>query len=412
MTFLKLNLVVIDQSVISLSNFLLSILFARIMSTEQYGQYIFAFTTLILGIGLLNNALSEPMNVIGAALDEVEWKQLLLNSTLLFVIISMIFTIILWIISIFLPTEHNEGIHSVTWMLSLLTIFYLGHEYVRRILLTRMQVIKLLLVDILTYGSRILIIFILIIYGSLSVRSVLLIFGVTCSAGILIGIRVLGKSPFGAPPYRFKKNISLQIWNYGKWTLADWFPFFISGQLYVYFVAFMLGSEANGAIGACNNLLGPLQFFAIALTNISLPHYSTIFKERGYKYMIHSVLLLFRYATPFVLIYLLLVGIYAGDLMISLFPMYEKYSYLVGFLCVGMLFQFLFKPVDIILRVIQRPKVIFFSRLLTSGISLIVTYPLILNFNLSGAVFSYVISQIVMSLFLYTTVYRYHSTWV
>src|ERR1039457_1871962 len=63
----KGSLVILDQGLISGSNFLIGILLARWLAPEAYGAYALAFSVFLFLSGFHNALLLEPMSVFGPA---------------------------------------------------------------------------------------------------------------------------------------------------------------------------------------------------------------------------------------------------------------------------------------------------------------------------------------------------------
>src|ERR1700692_3392326 len=65
---LKCSTAIMDHGLISLSNFLLGIVLARYLGSEQYGAYALAFSTFVL-LTLVHSALAmEPMSVFAPSI--------------------------------------------------------------------------------------------------------------------------------------------------------------------------------------------------------------------------------------------------------------------------------------------------------------------------------------------------------
>src|ERR1700682_33424 len=61
------GLAILDQGLISGSNFLVGILLARWLSPAEYGAYAVAFSVLLLLLLVYQSAMLEPMTVFGAS---------------------------------------------------------------------------------------------------------------------------------------------------------------------------------------------------------------------------------------------------------------------------------------------------------------------------------------------------------
>src|SRR3990172_10601187 len=78
---------VLDQGLFSGANFLLSILLARWLSPEEFGAYAVAVSGFLLGFGLFNSVILDPLMVFGSskpltAVNDYLKKMLLLQGLL------------------------------------------------------------------------------------------------------------------------------------------------------------------------------------------------------------------------------------------------------------------------------------------------------------------------------------------
>ncbi len=392
----QINYAVLDQGIISGTNFLLSFFLARYFSPEQFGLYIFAFTSLILSVGLLNSTVNVPMSVMGSQLHGDEWSDFLYNTFLHFAIIALVLAALFFVLHLYLDFGRYHLNSVLLRDISAVIFICLLQEYVRRILLTKLKVRDVFTVDFITYIPRILVV--LFCVETLNASRMIYLFGITALFGSMLGYFYIRKD---IRSFSVKKEVWKKVWHYGKWTLADWAPFVLTGQFYVYIVTFVLGNSANGILGACRNFIAPISIVLVSLMNYALPYYSRLYNNQGQQVLITSMKKVFSIFGALIIIYLLSINIYSKPLMELLFRSYSEYNYLVIFLSIGIFFNFIFKPVDIYFKVKMLPKKVFYCRAVTAIVTLITIFPLIRWLGVLGAACSYIISQFTMCVLMF-----------
>jgi O-antigen/teichoic acid export membrane protein len=401
----NLNFGILDEMLISSTNFAISLLLARMMPANQFGLYIFASTTLVLCTGLLNSAVCNPLAVLAAPLEGKEWEKYLAGSMFFFLSLSVILSLFFFSLSFVLSKTRYMENGEMLGCIGVILLAYLGQELVRKILITKMKTKEALFVDALTYGFRLVLVFTSAICARATPNMVLLIFGISSFTGILYGI---GRNFrfFCSLQMRVDRRTMSRMWSYGKWTFAEWIPFVLSGKFYVYVVTVVLGNAANGILGACQNLIAPLRVMLGGITNIGLPYYTIVFKEQGDKALAGSLKKLFSVLSALVLIYVMTISFFSSEVLAVLFGKYEEHGFLVALFGAAMFMIYLAAPLGLFLKVSLQPRLVFFARLFTALVNMVACIALINKLELNGAAYSYILSQGTMFIFLCYFVFR------
>lgn len=383
-------LAIADQVTISGTNFLISLALARFMVAAEYGLYVFGFTTLIILEGLQNNLVSAPLNVIAARKNRSEWRELVFHSLIFHVIISLL-VIAALTTSFFLLRGTTYGGNAIVLLnLNITAVAFMGSELLRKSFLSILDIGNTLLLDVIAYSIRLLAL-VAVFFLDLSSSVIVLHFiSLGSLTSILIGLR---KIKLDLHLMKFKKQVMIEIFDYGKWTLLDWLPFVLSGQLYVYIVTFVLGNEATGALGAIRNFVAPVSILLVSLMNYVLPYFSGIYAKKGDQAFKANLGSFFVTISLILLAYLAIINIFAEELLYLVYGKYSEFAFILLLLSFGIALNIFFKPFDIYLRVICKPKYIFLSRIGSAAVSLLLCYPLVFYYGLSGAALSYILSQ-------------------
>jgi len=354
----------------------------------------------------MNSIVSMPLTMIGASSDKNEWKEILSNSTLVFLLTGVFLSITFLLISLFLAEEPYKDNGVALRVLSIIVVPYIGQEYTRRILLTKQKVYFALFCDFLTCGSRLAAIPVMSLWDLASHDFVIYLLGATSLAGMIAGTYWI-RFPFTCMVNRLSKVNLIRIWRVAKWTFADWVPFVVYGQLYIYIVTFTLGNQANSVLGVCRNFIAPVMVLEMGLTSYLVPANRLIFNDHGANRTISSILKVFFIITFPVASYLIAVSIFASELMGMLFTAYLDYSYAVIYFSIGMFVNYAFAPAQIFLLSALKPKTIFYARVIAATLTIFFCYPLVKLFGINGALYCFIFSHFIMCLAVYYFVFKY-----
>lgn len=403
----EFNYAIADQFLVSGGNFLISIILGRLLTPSEFGLYIFSFTTLFLALGFVNNLTFCGMSVLGSSVHGKEWNRILHNSLLFFLTSSLALTLLCFIAAYLLcKIGFSDNGNTLTATAIILT-FFIGQEFVRRILLTRLKSLIAFISDCIIYIMRIALIYLLITLDRdyANARMAIYIIGLTSLLGIIIGYYMGG---FISIKERFKidKKTIMALWSYSKWIIAEWFPLMLGGSLYIYVVTFVLGNVQTGILGACRNLIQPITILLLSISNIALPFYSKMFTSQGGQKVIKHLFKLFAILFILISIYLITINVFASVMLSMLFGKYIGYSHVVLLFTVATLFVFFFKPGEIYLKISLKPHIVFKSRMYSAIVSLITIFPLIYFYGLEGSLYNCIITEMTMCIAIYVYLYK------
>lgn len=404
----KFHFAMLDQCLVSGVNFILSIILARMMVPAEFGLFVFSFAALVSSVGFANSVVCSPLSVMGCVTDGGEWGKLLYNAILILVIVLVSLTFFFITAWFFLHEGPHESKGRILGVISAVAWMYVGQEFVRRAFLTRLRGDLAFFNSIVTYGLRLLVIVGFTYFDHIDCQRVIYTYGLTSLIGIGLGSIKLNILSI-MRENRIEKKILLRIWDYGQWTLAEWLPFVLTGQLYIYIVSFVLGIEATGVLGACRNLVAPATIILVGIMNFALPYFGSVYHEKGHDSLLSSLKKFFFFLILVITVYLVVVDFFSKNLLLMLFGKYSEFSAVVMVYSVGVFINFLFKPVDIYLKVMLKPKLVFISRSIAALSIVLSCYPLITEFDITGAVLSYAVCQAVMFLCLYYFAFK---TWM
>jgi len=287
---LKGGMAILDQGVFSASNFVLSILLARWLPSEQFGAYTIGFTVLIFVYQFYIAFLLDPMGVLGPAQFSDNLKEYFVIHLRSHFVITAIAGLLI-IITAFTWTGSQLLIKQTLFVIGATLPLLLLPWYLRRVfyVLGRPAVslwgslvytLSLIFLTVLFYELK-----------ALSSPSAIL---VTAIAGLFSGIYLLFVFQFR----KFHSSIAsltvvmTQNWNFGKWLIMSSIFIAFASQAQIWISASFLGLSASGILRAIQVIIQPMMLAITALTALATPTLSLEFSKGDFEGFNRKVILL------------------------------------------------------------------------------------------------------------------------
>jgi len=250
-----------DQVLVSAGNFVTVYLFARGMGTAEFGSLMLARTGLLLLVSMQSALLTQPHNVLGAALPGPAYRrftgalavaQLLSGGALLLALAAA---------ALALRGFGLPGAGHVLLALAVAAPPCLAQDFIRRVLYTRGASCSAALNDGLTYGLQ--------LGGAFALMSVapqrtgpaaaLLVFGAASLAGAALGaLQLRAQVRLRRTGWRAWVRIWARVWDFGKWLTAQNAVVWLGAQGHAWVVGLLLGVEQVGLYRAATHLVNVL----------------------------------------------------------------------------------------------------------------------------------------------------------
>ncbi|MBI3897910.1 MAG: oligosaccharide flippase family protein [Gammaproteobacteria bacterium] len=278
----------IDQSIVSLANFLSVLLLARFMAAAEFGGFVLAQTGLLLVTSLQTSLLTQSHNVLGAKLKGKCYRRFT-GAVIVMQIVAGLGVCLLLALAgcgLFLSGARANGI---LWMTLAAAAFpWMAQEFVRRVLYTRSAARAAAMNDVICYGLQLIGVLLLVRYlstSSLTAVAVLLVFGGSSLIAVLFGVYQLRDHVEFAWRVRFQRRLrasTARVWRFGGWLLAQNVTTWFGANGHAWVVGALLGTEVVGLYRAAIhlvNLINPLRQAAF----VYLPaRASLMFAANGY----------------------------------------------------------------------------------------------------------------------------------
>lgn len=393
----KGGLAILDQGLISGSNFLIGILLARWLVPAEYGAFSLAFSVFLLLSYVYQSLLSEPQAVFSGSAYR-ECLRGYLKALLSIQLVVTIFGLVLLggSAAVVYYMGEADGLPGALAGVAIASPCILFFWLLRRSYYMNLAPARAAM------GAFIY--FVLVVSGLIVAYKKALIS--PFSAYLLMAIGALATALFlltqvkkVLPPDACEPPTARQAWQkhweYGRWALGvsvvTWIPYY----MYYPLVSAFRGMAAAGQLKALMNLSLPMEQSYTALAILFLPYAARVCREKGIASsgpLVRRIILLFVGGA---VLYWGLMIPFKGVVFHLLYGgKYMEVAPLIPYVALGTtMWSAAFGPA-ILLRAIESPDLIFYARLVASILSLVVGVPATKIFGLWGVVISIIVSNI------------------
>ncbi len=394
--------VVSDQTIVSLGNFLISVLILRYIGIQEFG--IFAF--ILLNVYFLNDiqlsGIISPMLTNGPKQNQKVISYFYGSIFILQIIFSFFCSIFFYLILNnfgFLIPEFKLSNYAFT--LLFLIFFSQLNQFLKRLVISKEKFIRPIFSDFFTYVFFFITFF--FFYGEQNVNldKVFLILTISFFIGSLCNISSIFSLNFKLENFisTTKKN-----WVLSKWLVLTSVTGWFSRNLWIISVGAILGPYIFGIVRSCQIILNFKNVFLQSLENIFPATTSKIYINEGKINMKNYInqLLIKGLIVSFVLI---LIVIFFSQFILELIYGIEvaEYSWILMILAIIIPIEYIKYPPTYALRTIEKTKPIFISLLISSIFALIAARPIIQNFEINGLLFGLIFTELLSSIVIYTS---------
>jgi len=395
---LKGSLAIVDQGLISGSNFVLSILLARYLGADQYGAYALAFSTFVL-LSLIHQSLVlEPLSVFGPSIYRDSLGRYLGVIMWLQIGIGAVFVIAAGSVEVFSSFLRGSSQLAVPFSgmafaaPCVLLLWFARRAFYLQLLPGQALVGALMYSTFLWLG-----IWMLVRGRLLSPFSAFLVMG-TCAllTSILLLIRLHPTVRWkGTEAWVAMKEVSERHWRYGVWALVSSLFYWIPWNIFYPLVAQSSGLAEAGILRALLNLALPITSAYAAFSMLFISHAARLGHEGGWQAVKAQA---WRVAGLFALgsgSYWLLVCLFRKQLIHFLYAgQYSQVTTLLPLLAISSILAGATLGPAIAIRAMRAPSTVARIYFGASLVAVLVGIPACRQWGFRGAMFSILLSSI------------------
>jgi O-antigen/teichoic acid export membrane protein len=393
----KGGLAVLDQGLITGSNFVIGILLARWLAPEEYGAYAVAFAAFLLLAMLYQSLVLEPMGVFGASAYRDRLRGYL--KALLWVHLATALPIFLALCiaaGVALHLGQPGGLPAALLALSVSAPCVLMFWLVRRAFYLQLSPAPAVWGATLYCALALCGLFGTYKLHLLSPQAAFLLMAMgAIGAGtfLLNSLRVRVPDGLAAPSVR---ETWQRHWSYGRWALGSAAMMWIPANIFYPLVSSFKGMAEAGELKALMNFAAPTLQLYSALSLLLLPYAARVHAEESYAGMAAA-------ARRIMVICISGASLYWAGLLLLQRPIfqllysgrYTEVEYLMPVVALASISGSAFFGPATVLRAMESPKSVFGAVFVASCVSVIVGVPATAAFGVQGAVWGMAIAETV-----------------
>ena len=390
----KITLTLLDQIIVSFSNFLISILLVRFYGIEVFGKFALAFLFIHFFSSIQHSLIISPMMTIGAKIKRSNIKNnyfegLILKQLLYGFFSSTIVFLILFNADIFFP-DYNLKVFLLNLPLALFFIQF--HEFIRKLFYTENKLQDVLKLDLIYHFVRFLLIILLYNFLSIGFDKVFFIYLFTSLLSSFLFLKKIIKFKIS---YESLIISHKRDFDFSKWLVSSTIFRWLSGNYLTLSASAFFGPHTLGLLKMAETVIGSLNILIQAFENIIAPNASRLFKKHSSVYIFYilrnslfGLLLSITFISSVLLYPDFYIYMFYGQTNIDINNLLVLYSicYVIIILCL---------PFRIGLTVIEITKPIFIAFGITSLIALFISNILFNTFHIQGVVIGMILLQFV-----------------
>lgn len=387
-----------DQMMVSATNFLMGIFIARLMGVEVYGRFALYWMVFLFLRGLGNAFIGLPAQVLSNTAKNKE-AYLHANNRLAS-IITLMLVFVLYIVFYIYFINCSPVFGYGFWLFPLVIALFLKHEMNRKFLYASQLPLKVFLIDFTTYFLQLPLIVLLYYWGKMDLNAVLL----TLTICGLLGQVVFALIKPGSENIEKVKMPVKENWMYGRFLIFTAVLQWFSGNIILVVSGGIIGVGAVGVIRVLQNIMGVLHVLFLTLENVIPVKASFLLNNHGRKYMFNYFKKVALVTGSIYGIILLTIKIFGSHILTFLYgESYQQYTYLLDLFVLVYIFIFIGTLAQIMIKTMQLNHGIFLAYLLTVLVATTASTPILNHFGIAGVIIGFGILQLTaLSVYLFT----------
>jgi O-antigen/teichoic acid export membrane protein len=372
-----------DQGLISLANFLATVILARAASPTELGVYGVGFTALRLVRAVQEGIAIQPINTFGPGLDEMAFRQYATRTSLIQILFSLASSAGVALLGWALTELGNDTAGPAVFSLWFVFLFWQLQEYVRRMLYARGQVRSAVINTSLSNGLRLFLM--LWFFGSVQLDGVRSLDAIAWGslAALIPGLWQTRRFWSFQSLWDWKGLLETwqKNWGFGRWLLGGNLANWIAVEFYPVLTAGLISFAAAGAYRALQNLVAPIHLLLRATDTFLTPRAARLYEAGGLPALKRSLRLTYL-ITGLPILGLLIMGLlFPRPILFILYgDTYIDYSQGMSLMAVFYALWFSYWPLQTGLKATKKSRPIFIANMaaiaamFTAGIWMIYRY--------------------------------------
>ena len=394
------NLALLDQAMVSGTNFLTGILFARFLGVEEFGRFTLTWMAVLFINSIQMAMITVPMMSIGPKQTKNSksyyYGAIMIQQACFATLSCIAIYIGVKISKLFYP---EWSIDHLALPLAAVCFFFQNQDFLRRFFFTTSRHGMALINDTISYLGQLVLLIFLFFTIDMDTTSVLVTIAGTSAIAVVFGV-------FSLKDLSWQYNGSFQIfkqnWNFSKWMTASAVLQWTSGNIFIVAAGSMLGATAVGAIKAAQNIMGISHILFQGLENIVPVKASVHYAQSGIHGLIRylkKVILWGGFATAIIA---LTAGVLPGFWLTLFYGLqYQGFGFILQWYAIIYLLIFMGLPLRVGLRTLETTRPIFIAYVLMTIFSICTAKYFIFYFGIQGIMAGILGTQLILQCSLF-----------
>jgi len=396
----------LDQALISLTNFLATVLLARALTPTQFGAYGVGFLLLHLGRAVQEGVIVQPMTSLGPSLQGEVRRAYLTGSAALQIWLAVIGALACALMGWLLTRLGNTVAGPTLFALWFPLLLAQPQEFIRRVFYTLSQVDLAVLNTVVSSVVRLSALGWMLGAGADQGTAGLYAIGWGGAAGLALGLvqtRRLWIRRGVETIATWRRN-----WAFGRWVLGSTMANWVAVEVYPILTAGLVSFAATGAYRALQNVVAPIHSLLRAMDTYFTPRLADRRRIAGAAGVVHMVRRMFLVTGPPVAVVLVLAVVFAEPILRLLYgDTYLAYASGMRLMAIFYALWYSFWPIQSALKALEKTRPIFVGSVAAMIAMATVGVWAILTYGVYGTIAGQALSALILSLVLWTTWLRW-----
>ncbi len=354
-----------DQALISLTNFLATLLLARSVNPTQFGAYGVGFLLLHLGRAIQEGLVVQPLAALGPGLSASERKGYLSGAAGLQIGLAVAGALACAGLGWLLTETGNTVAGPTLFALWFPVVAAQPQEFLRRYFYTTGEVNRAVINSGVAGSVRLAVMAGLLFHGGESGTIGLVAIGWGALAGL--GLGLLQTTGAWRISLRSAREAWGRNWTFGKWLVGGTVASWVAGEVYPILTAGLISFAAAGAYRALQNVVAPIHALLRAMDTYFTPRLAdrrSLAGSVGVAHMLRRMYLVTGPPTAAVLIG----AVVFAEPLLRLFYGETYVAYAPGMQLMALFYGlwYLYFPLQSALKAVERTRPIFVGSLIAS----------------------------------------------
>ena len=383
----------LDQCIVSGSNFFMTFFLGRVLSVNDFGSYSIVNSLYYLLFGIQVALIITPMTL--KIQNDDEMNNTINNNLIVSLFINITMIIIMSISLIY----YQKEIKNILLLLpiSLFLISNLLQEFFRRVRFSQLKIIDVLFYDVVYCTTKIISLIIVWFLFKNTLFNFYLVISITSLVVVIWNIK-MNIRHINLQTSSIKETF-ISNWKYGKWLLGSQVFSWINTQLFLIVGSIIGSSIVAASINATQSILNLTNIFMIALGNIILAKGNIILKKYGIRKFNRYIWKMTIVMLSMMVLYTILL-IINGDKILDLLykGKYNDFTKMLMLWSISYILTALSRAAIIGVQILNLPRYNFYSFLLLAILSIIFVVPICKYSNEYGTVYWSIFSGVIISI--------------